>query len=113
MEYLKDMVNYLQFQSACFAAGYWSIMGKLFDLRTHEKKVFQYRTFRAVFLRTYDGQEIDLIEEFDMQLSAFEFKYSEKNIKVPRAFVETYPCAKFLQVHKENYLQWLMNKTKS
>lgn len=62
------------------------------------------------FWRTFDGQEIDLIEENDGRISAFEFKYTEKKLKVPRAFADAYPEASFLQVHRENYLPWLLSK---
>ena len=43
------------------------------------------------FWRTYDGAEIDLIEEHNGKLTAFEFKWKKKRkIKIPESFSEKY-----------------------
>lgn len=70
-------------------------------------KYFNALPVEYYFWRTYDGQEIDLIEVGEANISAFEFKYSENKRKVPHAFAEAYPEAAFMQVHRENYLPWL------
>ena len=75
-----------------------------------KNKYFNSEQVEYFFWRTYDGQEIDLIEERGEQISAIEFKYSEKNVKIPRAFRDNYPDASFLQVNKGNYLQWLLDQ---
>jgi predicted AAA+ superfamily ATPase len=75
-----------------------------------KNKHFNTEPVELYFWRTYDGQEIDLIEEKDSKISAFEFKFTEKNVKAPRGFSEAYPEATFMQVHKENYLRWIMNQ---
>ncbi len=60
------------------------------------------------FWRTYDQQEIDLIEERDGSLFAFEFKWSpNKKAKIPKAFVTLYPNATFECVSQENFLDFL------
>jgi predicted AAA+ superfamily ATPase len=59
------------------------------------------------FWRTYDGQEIDLIEKKEQEIAAFELKWREKKIKIPGAFSGAYPEVPLLVVHKENYLHWL------
>ncbi len=59
------------------------------------------------FWRTYDKQEIDLIEEDSNCLTALEFKWGDKTPKVPKAFKETYPNARFQVINKENYLDFL------
>lgn len=74
-----------------------------------KKKYFNTEPSEYYFWRTFDGQEIDLIEEYDGQISAVEFKYSEKKLNAPRAFTDAYPQASFLQVHRENYLQWILS----
>ncbi len=74
-----------------------------------KNKYFNIESVEYYFWRTYDGQEIDLIEESGNQITAIEIKYSERNVKIPKAFSETYHEASFKQVHKENYLQWLLN----
>ncbi len=70
-------------------------------------KYFNRQSIEYYFWRTFDGQEIDLIIECDGKISAIEFKYSEKKLKAPRAFIEAYPGTSFVQVHRENYLSWL------
>lgn len=59
------------------------------------------------FWRTYDKQEIDLIEESSNDLTALEFKWRNKIPKIPKAFQETYPHAKFYVVNKDNYLEFI------
>lgn len=61
------------------------------------------------FWRTYDGQEIDLIEESEQKLSAFEFKWDSKVQKAPRAFSTSYPEADYSIIHRENYLGYVFN----
>ncbi len=63
------------------------------------------------FWRTYDQQEIDLIEVQDDKLSAFEFKWStEKKAKTPIAFRNTYPNASFDIINRETYFNFLIRK---
>lgn len=74
-----------------------------------KNKYFNSDTTEHYFWRTYDGQEIDLIEENNTQITAIEIKYTEKHVKIPRAFKDNYPEASFFQIHNENYLPWLLN----
>lgn len=63
----------------------------------NEKRVNYY------FWRTYDGAEIDLIEESNGRLELFEFKWRIKsNFKVPASFEGKYGKNKFTVVSKEN-----------
>jgi hypothetical protein len=59
------------------------------------------------FWRTYDGQEIDLIEENSDSLIALEFKWSDKKPAVPIAFKEAYSNAQFSVVNRDNYLEYI------
>lgn len=59
------------------------------------------------FWRTYDKQEIDLIEESPSGLNALEFKWGNKTPAVPKAFRETYPHADFQIVNRDNYLEFV------
>ncbi len=59
------------------------------------------------FWRTYDGQEIDLLELNNGHLQALECKWKEAKAKIPVAFAKAYPEAKFSIVNKENYLDWI------
>ncbi len=63
------------------------------------------------FWRTYDGQEIDLLELNNKQkLQALECKWKESKFKVPPAFSKAYPKATFHVINKENYLDWITEK---
>ncbi len=60
------------------------------------------------FWRTYDRQEIDLIEERDGILYGYEFKLNPKKVKVPKAFKEAYSNSEFHVISKENFLEFLL-----
>ena len=59
------------------------------------------------FWRTYDQQEIDWLEHENGQISAYEFKWKEANIKIPKAFSTTYPEATFSVINQDNYLTFI------
>lgn len=66
------------------------------------------RRINIHFWRTYDKQEIDLIEEENAQLSAYEFTWSASTKKkVPTAWANTYPEATYSVIHTENYLDFI------
>lgn len=60
------------------------------------------------FWRTYDGQEIDLIEEREDDISAFEIKWGEKMPSAPVAFSKAYPETSFEIINRQNYLDWIL-----
>jgi len=59
------------------------------------------------FWRTYDQQEIDLVEESGERLSAFEFKFGGKIPKIPAAFAAAYPDASFNVINRDTYLSFI------
>ena len=59
------------------------------------------------FWRTYDQQEIDLVDDSDKQLSAYEFKWGNKTAKTPAAFAGAYPDASFNIINRDNYVSFL------
>jgi predicted AAA+ superfamily ATPase len=61
------------------------------------------------FWRTYDQQEIDLIEDTSGNLNAFEFKWGNKIPKIPVAFNQAYPGTDYKVINPENYLEWLQS----
>lgn len=63
---------------------------------------------RMYFWRTYDQQEIDLIEEGDGKLDAFEFKWGNIKAKIPKAWSKAYPEASFTVISKNDFPKWLM-----
>lgn len=60
------------------------------------------------FWRTYDRQEIDLVEERDGKLFAYEFKWQPRSVKAPKAWTDAYPDADFQVISKENFLEFLI-----
>ncbi len=60
------------------------------------------------FWRTYDKQEIDLIEERDGGLFAYEFKWKSGKAKTPIAFALAYPTAIFEVINRDNFLEFLI-----
>lgn len=66
-----------------------------------------YGTF--YFWRTYDGQEIDLVEEREGRLYGYEFKWSgRKKEKTPRDWLKTYDNAEFKIIDREDYLDFIL-----
>lgn len=64
---------------------------------------------RMYFWRTHAQSEIDLIEEHNGQLSAFEMKWSGKaKAKLPAPFAEAYSDVPFTVITPENYMQHLV-----
>jgi predicted AAA+ superfamily ATPase len=60
------------------------------------------------FWRTYDQQELDLVEEESGELRGYEFKWnSKKKIRVPSAWKNNYPDATFQVVNTDNYLDFI------
>ena len=60
------------------------------------------------FWRTYDQQEIDLIEELGGNLNAYEFKWNpNKKVKTPGAFKKAYIGSSFEVINPNNYLDWI------
>jgi len=57
------------------------------------------------FWRTYDGQEIDLLEIDNYQnIKARETKWKSDKAKIPAAFAKAYPDAEFTLINQNNYL---------
>ena len=62
---------------------------------------------RFYFWRTYQGEEIDLIEEEDGEYTTYEFKLSaNKKAKLPKGFAEHYNVKSFNVINKENWYKY-------
>ena len=92
---------------------YRNDVGQLFEnfifserLKHNEyKRVFT----TSYFWRTFDKKEIDLVEELNGQLNAYEIKYgSNKKYKVPNDFINNYLDSTFKVVDRENYLEFVL-----
>ncbi len=62
----------------------------------------------SYFWRTYDQQEIDLIEVENNSIHAAECKWKLHKAKIPTAFANAYPEANFTTIHHENYIDWIL-----
>ena len=62
-----------------------------------------------MFVRTIQQQEIDLVEEKDGELSAFEFKWNNVNAKIPKKFLENYAAKGFI-VDRNNFREFVAIK---
>lgn len=74
------------------------------------KKHLNKRTYaNFYFWRTYDQKEIDLIEEKDGKIKAFEFKWKTKDIfwKPSTEFLENYKNSQFYLINPGNFDQYL------
>ena len=66
------------------------------------------RLAESRFWRTYDRQEIDLIEEWGGRIDAVEMKWSPRSkVRPPRGWTAAYPHSTFHVVHRENYLDFI------
>lgn len=79
----------------------WFILEKIKAANILEKPANFY------FWRTYDQQEIDLIEERDGKLRGYEMKWKKKNIKPISDWLETYKSSSLEGVNKENFQKFL------
>lgn len=72
--------------------------------KQHYHKIFA----NNYFWRTYDQQEIDLVEERDGRLNGYEFKWGEKTmVKTPQTFLDNYQHTSFNKIDKNNYLDFI------
>jgi predicted AAA+ superfamily ATPase len=60
-------------------------------------------TANLFFWRTYSGTEIDLIEEKEGSLYAYEFKYGTKISKEPSPWAKAYPGSSFKTINTKNF----------
>lgn len=60
------------------------------------------------FWRTYDKQELDLIEVKNDEIKAFEIKMNSEKLKIPAAFKNGYPDSEVFLINKKNYLDFII-----
>lgn len=88
-------------------------IGQLWEnfLVVERMKWLEYNSIVAnlYFWRTYDQQEIDLVEERDGKLHGYEFKWTRTKSKLaPRSWSGTYPDAEFDVISSDNYLDFIL-----
>lgn len=60
------------------------------------------------FWRNYNGKEIDLIEERDGKLFAYEIRWSKDYVVAPSIFAATYQNSEYQIINKNNYLDFIL-----
>jgi predicted AAA+ superfamily ATPase len=86
-------------------------VGQLFEnfIFMERVKYLEYSKIKKqqYFWRTYDSQEVDLVEIANGKIDGYEFKFNEKIAKIPVAWRKTYKSATFETINKNNYFEWL------
>jgi uncharacterized protein len=72
-------------------------------------KFNSYRGYKPQYFywRTYDQQEIDMLELNGEKLQGIECKFQKQRDKVPVAFAKGYPDAQYDIIDRRNYLGWI------
>lgn len=87
-------------------------IGKLWEnyCISERLKIIHYKREVAnhYFWRTYDQKEINLIEEKDGVLHAFEFKWKNSKAKVPKQFILNYPGSSYSIINQDNYQDFIL-----
>ncbi|MEA3449017.1 MAG: ATP-binding protein [Bacteroidota bacterium] len=74
-----------------------------------KKSVYEKRDSMFYFWRTYDKQEIDLIENRGGKLFSYECKWNpNKQPKIPAGFKKAYPEARYFVINPENLPDFLL-----
>jgi uncharacterized protein len=74
-----------------------------------KKSVYEKRDSMFYFWRTYDKQEIDLIENRGGEIFSYECKWNpNKQPKVPKGFIKAYPDAKYFVINPDNIPDFLL-----
>ena len=86
--------------------------GKLFEnfiiMERIKSNHYRKRIGQMYFWRNYQNKEIDLIEERNGKLFAYEIKWSEKRkVKKPKEFIENYKNSTFKVINRKNYLDFV------
>lgn len=73
-----------------------------------KRNIYNSTYAQMYFWRTHDQKEIDLVEETDGQLHAFDFKWSGKaRASLPAAFASLYPGSTFETITPECYFSFV------
>lgn len=73
-----------------------------------KKQAYTHMRVNNYFWRTYDQQELDLVEEEAGSLRGYEFKSSVRKVKAPGGWRSGYPDASFEVITTDNYLDFIV-----
>jgi predicted AAA+ superfamily ATPase len=73
-----------------------------------KKRSYQRIYANDYFWRTWDKEEIDLIEEREGRLFGFEFKYNTSKMKPLKTWKANYPDSDLSLINKDNYFDFIL-----
>ena len=76
-------------------------------LERMKKNEYRREWVNTHFWRTYDGEEIDLVEDKKGKLYGYEMKWSKKKVKPPPGWLKHYSNSSWKIIHRENYLDFI------
>ncbi len=81
-------------------------------LITERKKHMEYSFILGDlhFWRGSNQQEIDLVQDGEGRIQAFEIKWKPQESHIPSLFRELYPSGEYSEVNRENYIDFLQGK---
>ena len=86
-------------------------LGQLWEnfLLVERLKKNSYRNIdvNSYFWRTYRQQEIDLVEEKQGKLFAYEIKWANNQVAIPSEWAKSYPQATFKVITQDNFLDFI------
>lgn len=87
-------------------------VGKLWEnflfVERMKRATYKSQNVNHFFWRTWDGQEIDMVEERQGGIHGYEFKRGNRKPATPREWREAYPEATWSLVSRDNYLDFLL-----
>lgn len=79
-----------------------------FIISERKKKMLYSQTHvNSFFWRNYAGAELDIVEEINSKLTAFEIKYKKARLKAPKAWTDNYGND-YHCITRENYLEFIL-----
>jgi len=79
-----------------------------FIISERKKKLLYDQTHvKSYFWRNYAGAELDIVEETNNQLTAFEIKHKKTRLKAPKAWTDNYG-SDYHCITRENYLEFIL-----
>jgi len=72
-----------------------------------KKNSYLNKDINSYFWRTYQQQEIDLVEEEAGKLSGYEFRWKNSQVSAPLSWQQAYPKAQFETVNQNNFLDFI------
>ena len=74
-----------------------------------KKRAYEPISANSYYWRTYEGKEIDLVEEHEGKLFGYEIKWGkETKSKAQKEWLSTYKEAEFEVINQENYLKFIL-----